>query len=189
MSSADTSHQHRHGPERVAPTRIADNPELVEVTRGDMVESRHRGAFAVCDTEGRVLLSAGDVERTVYPRSAIKPLQALALVETGAAEAHAVSDAEVALACASHDGEPVHVDAAVHWLQRLGLSPDDLECGAHWPYHEASLRHMAARGETPTAAHNNCSGKHAGFLTLARHLKATSGPSTRCSRPCWASWR
>lgn len=150
----------------------ADNPVLVEVTRGDMVESIHRGAFAVCDIEGRILLSAGGVDRTIYPRSAIKPLQTLALVESKAAEAFAVSDAEVALACASHDGEPLHAEAAQHWLQRLGLSPDDLECGAHWPYHEASLRALAAHGETPTAAHNNCSGKHSGFLTLAKHLGA-----------------
>jgi L-asparaginase II len=179
-------HGHGHGspvPATRHPVPVADNPVLIEATRGDMVESRHRGAYAVCDTEGRVLLSSGDVERPIYARSAIKPLQALALVETGAAEAFAVDDAEVALACASHDGEPVHVEAAVHWLQRLGLSPDDLECGAHWPYHEESARHMAAQGETPTAAHNNCSGKHAGFLTVARHLTAPTKGYIRPEHP------
>jgi L-asparaginase II len=186
-------HQHAHpspgsnpgpnpGPTQT-PERVEDNPVLVEVTRGDMVESVHRGAYAVCDAGGRVLLSAGDVERPVYPRSAIKPLQALALVESGAAEAHAVSDAEVALACASHDGEPVHVEAVAHWLQRVGLSVDDLECGVHWPYHEASLRHLAAQGETPTAAHNNCSGKHAGFLTLARHLGVPAKGYVKAEHP------
>ncbi len=174
---------HRHAPTRVPPPRVRDNPVLVEVTRGDLVESRHRGAYAVCDTSGRVLLSAGDVERTIYPRSAIKPLQALALVETGAAEAHAVSDAELALACASHDGEPLHVEAALHWLQRLGLSAEDLECGAHWPYHEPSLRALAAHGGTPTAAHNNCSGKHAGFLTVARQLDAPTAGYIRFEHP------
>lgn len=177
------SHPHDHGAETRRPERVADNPVLVEVTRGDMVESLHRGAYAVCDTRGRVLLSAGDVERPVYPRSAIKPLQALALVESGAAEALAVSDAELALACASHDGEPLHAEAAVHWLQRLGLSVEDLECGVHWPLHEASLRHLAAHGETPTAAHNNCSGKHAGFLTLARFLQAPTAGYVRAEHP------
>ena len=172
-----------HDRAAAAPRPPADNPVLVEVTRGDMVESRHRGAFAVCDTQGRVLLSTGDVERTIYPRSAIKPLQALALVETGAAEAFAVSDAEVALACASHDGEPLHADAASQWLQRIGLSVDDLECGAHWPYHEPSLRALAAHGETPTPAHNNCSGKHDGFLTLAKHLGAPTAGYIRFEHP------
>ncbi|WP_119165175.1 asparaginase [Algihabitans albus] len=176
----------RHDPgheQAVSLLAPADNPVLVEVTRGTMVESRHRGAFAVCDTEGRVLLSAGDVERTIYPRSAIKPLQALALVETGAAESFAVSDAEVALACASHDGEPLHAEAAQHWLQRIGLSVADLECGAHWPYHEPSLRTLAAHGGTPTAAHNNCSGKHSGFLSLAQHLRAPTAGYIRFEHP------
>ena len=156
---------HRH----VAQHDDAD-PVLVEVTRGDMVESRHRGAFAVVDPDGKVMLQAGDLKRLVYPRSAIKPLQALALVETGAAEAFGVSDAEIALACASHNSEPRHVEAVRAWLERIGLGPDDLECGAHLPFYESAAEEMLREGETPTTLHNNCSGKHAGFLTLAKHL-------------------
>ncbi len=147
-----------------------NQPLLVEVTRGAMVESRHRVSFAVCDVEGKVLLSGGPVEAPIYGRSAIKPLQALALVESGAAEAFGLSDAEVALACASHDGEPGHVEGVAAWLARIGLSEADLECGAHLPYHEPSMVALVESGARPSQLHNNCSGKHAGFLTLARHL-------------------
>lgn len=148
----------------------AENPVLVEVTRGEMVESRHRGAFAVVDVEGNVVHSAGDLAREVYPRSAIKPLQALALVESGAADAFGVDDRELALACASHQGEAAHVDTARAWLARLGYGDDDLECGAHLPYSEPCAHSLIREGLPPQALHNNCSGKHAGFLTVARQL-------------------
>jgi L-asparaginase II len=148
------------------------NPVLVEVTRGGAVESRHRGAFAVVDTEGRVLLSAGAVETPVFPRSTIKPLQALALLESGAADAFGLSEAELALACASHNGEPDHVATVTAWLDRLGLDAGDLECGGHAPKHAGSAQALAAAGQTADARHDNCSGKHAGFLTLARQLGA-----------------
>jgi L-asparaginase II len=146
------------------------NPVLVEVTRGAMVESRHRGAFAVVDAEGRVIASAGDSERTVYARSAIKPLQAIPLVESGAAEAFGLGDAEIALACASHRGEPRHVETVTAWLGRLGCSVADLECGSHLPSNERAMTELLGARQTAHAAHNNCSGKHSGFLTLARHL-------------------
>lgn len=168
MTSSD---QHSH-PVRVPPTRPDVNPLLVEVTRGAMVESRHRAAIAVVDTEGRVLLSAGDIERLIYPRSAIKPLQALGLVESGAADAFDCSDAEVALACASHNGEADQVSAAEAWLERIGCSERDLECGAQTPDHQATLEALLQSGKKGGALHNNCSGKHAGFLSLARHLGA-----------------
>jgi L-asparaginase II len=149
-----------------------DNPILVEVTRGALVESRHRAAVAVTDAHGRVVLSVGDVERPVYPRSAIKPIQALPLIETGAAEAFGVTEAEIALACASHNGEAAHVDVVTAWLTRLGLSAADLECGASLPATEAAQRALFAAGGKATAAHDNCSGKHAGFLTVAKRLGA-----------------
>ena len=149
---------------------VAADPLLVEVTRGNQVESRHRAALAVVDTEGAVVLSAGDYQRPVYPRSAIKSLQAIALVESGAADAFGVSEAELALACASHSGEPRHVDTVTDWLARLGLSADDLECGPQLPGYEPALIALLASGGEATPAHNNCSGKHSGFLTLARHL-------------------
>ncbi len=152
-----------------APAETA-NPPLVEVTRGPMVESRHRAAFAVADPGGTVVLHAGDITRPVYPRSAIKPLQALALLETGAAEAFELGDAEIALACASHGGEPRHVEAVADWLARIGCSVGDLECGAHLPSTEQAMIDLVAGGGRPSALHNNCSGKHAGFLSVARHL-------------------
>jgi L-asparaginase II len=150
------------------------NPLLVEVTRGPIVESRHRAAFAVADPGGTVVLHAGEIARPVYPRSAIKPLQALALVETGAADAFELGDAEIALACASHGGEPRHVDTVAAWLARIGCGVDDLECGAHMPSTERAMVDLVAGGGQPSALHNNCSGKHAGFLTVARHLGYTT---------------
>jgi L-asparaginase II len=151
------------------------NPILVEVTRGSIVESRHRGSAAIVDITGKITRSWGDHAVAVYPRSAIKPLQAIPLVETGAAEAFGLGDAEIALACASHNGEPRHTETAAAWLDKIGLSDKDLECGAHWPIHDETTRAMAKAGETACAIHNNCSGKHTGFLTTAVH----KGESTR----------
>lgn len=147
----------------------AANPVLVEVTRGPAVESRHRGAFAVVDTDGRVVLSAGDAGAAVYPRSAIKPLQALALVETGAAAAYGLGEEEIALACASHNGEPAQVERVRAWLGRIGCGGGDLECGVQVPVDADAARALFAAGAAPGRIHNNCSGKHAGFLTVARH--------------------
>jgi L-asparaginase II len=155
---------------------IDPNPLLVEVTRGPIVESRHRGAVAVVDHTGAVRASWGDINAAIYPRSAIKSLQAIPLVESGAAARLQLSDAELALACSSHNGEPAHVAAAAAVLARLGLSESDLECGAHWPSHQGSAHALAAAGATPTQLHNNCSGKHAGMLAVAQALGApTSG--------------
>jgi L-asparaginase II len=143
------------------------NPVLVEVLRGAMVESRHTGAVAVADPEGRLVLSLGDVERPVYPRSAVKALQALPLIESGAADRFGLSHEELALACASHSGEPGHVATAERMLARAGLDGGALECGAHWPINAASAHALARAGGTASALHNNCSGKHAGFLCVA----------------------
>ncbi|MBB3066359.1 asparaginase [Limibacillus halophilus] len=152
------------------------NPLLVELTRGDMVESVHRARYAVVDNEGRVVLQAGDIEAPIYARSAIKSLQAIPLIETGAAEAFGLGDAEISMACASHDGEPRHVETVLAWLERIGCGVEDLECGAHLPYDPASMESLLRSGNAPTAAHNNCSGKHSGFLTTARHKgEATKG--------------
>ncbi len=153
-------------PDTPAPDTLARsaNPVLVEATRGAMVESRHRGAFAVVDVEGRVIASAGDTERPIYARSAIKPLQAIPLVETGAAEAFGLGHGEIALACASHRGEPRHVETVTAWLARIGCSVADLECGTHLPSSPKALAELLGARGTPNAAHNNCSGKHSGFL-------------------------
>jgi L-asparaginase II len=145
-------------------------PLTIEVTRGNLVESRHRCAAAVCDAAGNVVRHWGDVEQPIYGRSAIKPLLALGLIETGAAAAFSLGDTEIALACASHSGEPRHVEAVLAWLARIGRGVGDLECGAHLPYYEPAMRALIRSGREPDAAYNNCSGKHAGFLTTAVHL-------------------
>lgn len=150
------------------------NPVLVEVWRGGSVESAHRGAFAVIDGDGALVCALGDIDRPVFPRSAVKLLQALPLVASGAADASGLSDEELALACASHNGEPAHVATAAAMLAKAGADAAVLECGAHWPYREAMQRQMAARGELPTPLHNNCSGKHAGFICLGCHLARRS---------------
>jgi len=143
------------------------NPILVEVVRGALVESRHRGSVPVVDAGGATLLALGDITRPVYPRSAVKPLQALPLVESGAVDRYGFGDKEIALACASHGGEPAHVQVANRMLARAGLDVGALECGAHWPSHQLSTQALARSGAAPTALHNNCSGKHSGFLCVA----------------------
>ena len=143
------------------------NPILVDVQRGGSVESQHRGALAVVDADGAVVMSLGDIERPVFPRSAVKVLQALPLVASGAADRLGLDDAELALACASHNGEEIHARTAAAMLAKAGLGIDALECGTHWPYLDTAVRALAAAGREPNALNNNCSGKHAGFLCLA----------------------
>jgi L-asparaginase II len=155
------------------------NPILVEVMRGGEVESRHAGAVAVVDADGGVLAAIGDIDRAVFPRSAVKLLQALPLVASGAADRLQLGDAELALACASHGGEALHASTAAAMLARAGLDSDCLECGTHWPYNELASRELAARGVQPNALNNNCSGKHAGFLCLACAL---AGPGVDLRR-------
>ena len=147
-----------------------DNPVLVDVMRGPLVESCHRGAVSVVDAEGAVLLSLGDVDQPVFPRSAVKALQILPLVHGGAAERLGLTDAEIALAVASHSGEPAHVATARGMLEKARCDAACLECGGHWPMDPAAARALAAEGGTPGALHNNCSGKHAGFICLACDL-------------------
>ncbi len=146
------------------------NPVLVEVTRGPLVESRHRGAVFVVDGDGNQVMSIGDVERPVFPRSAIKALQGLLLVETGAADHYGLEPHELALACSSHSAEPGHIEAVNSILAKVGLDDTALECGCQRPINEAANLAMAERGDQPLASHNNCSGKHSGFLCLACYL-------------------
>ena len=142
------------------------NPILAEAMRGGIVESFHRGALAVVDADGGVHTRLGDIERPVFPRSAVKVLQALPLVASGAADRWQLNDEELALACASHGGEPRHAQTAAAMLAKAGVDATALECGTHWPYNDAAMKALAARGEVPSALHNNCSGKHAGFVCL-----------------------
>jgi L-asparaginase II len=147
-------------------------PVGVLVRRGERIESVHRVSCAVADAGGALRHAVGPSGRLVLPRSAVKPLQALVLLESGAAQRFGVSQAELALACASHGGEPPQVELVRAWLARLGLDQNTLECGAHPPTHQPSAERLIAAGRAPEPAHNNCSGKHAGFLTVARHVGA-----------------
>ncbi|MHA1190615.1 MAG: asparaginase [Alphaproteobacteria bacterium] len=146
------------------------NPILVEVTRSGQVESRHRGAIAIVDDVGTVRFAVGDIEIPVFPRSALKAIQALPLVESGAADAFGFGEQELALAQSSHGGEARHVGGVRAMLAAIGLDEAALECGAHDPHNRLSATRLAECGEKPGAIHNNCSGKHAGFLAIASHL-------------------
>lgn len=146
-----------------------NNPILVEVTRGSLVESVHRGAFAIARADHTLPFSLGDIDSPVYPRSSLKPIQALPLVEGGAADAFSLSEEEIALACASHSGEPMHTSRVAAWLQKISCGESDLACGPQAVRYEPVWADMVRRGEPATRIHNNCSGKHAGFLTAARH--------------------
>ncbi len=159
------------------------NPVLVEVTRGNLVESRHRGAVAVVDADGATVLALGDVATPVYPRSAIKALQALVLVEAGAADRYSLGDEELALACASHSGEPRHVAGVERMLHAAGLDTAALACGTHWPLHQPSAQALARAGGTAGPAHNNCSGKHAGFLCAACAMAADPATYVEAQHP------
>lgn len=158
-------------------------PFMVEVRRGAQVESRHPVVAAVVDADGGLVAGWGDIEGLYFPRSSNKAFQALPLLETGAADATGLGDREIALACASHSGEDAHVQAVAAWLNRIGVSPAELECGAHWPYHEETSRAIARRNEQPTTLHNNCSGKHAGMVSVARHMNEPLAGYVRPEHP------
>lgn len=145
------------------------NPVLVEVTRGNQVESRHRGAVVVVDGDGKTILSVGDVEASTFPRSACKAMQALPLVESGAADAYGFGNREIALSCASHSGEPEHVATAEAMLKAAGQGEPTLECGAHWSFQQGVFLDQARHLDHPSQLHNNCSGKHAGFVCACCH--------------------
>ena len=149
---------------------MQNNPILIEITRGDAAESRHRGAFMVANDQNELVASGGDIDHPIYPRSAVKPLQALPLIESGAADRWRLSDCELALACASHNAEPRHTDSVLAWLKKVGLSERDLACGPQAPISEAARDQLLLQNICPGRVHHNCSGKHAGFLSTAAHL-------------------
>ena len=145
------------------------NPVLVEVTRGNLVESRHRGMIVAVDGDGKTLFSLGQTDAHIFPRSACKAMQALPLIESGAADAYDFGNRELALACSSHSGEPEHVALAAKMLTAAGRDVQALECGAHWSSDQKTLIAQARSLEAPSALHNNCSGKHAGFVCACCH--------------------
>ncbi len=146
--------------------------ELVEVWRGGMIESLHHGHAVVCDVDGKIIESWGDPGAVIYPRSACKMIQALPLVESGAADAAGLGEAELALACASHQGAAIHTDRVGAWLGKLGLQDSDYRCGPEEPRERDARDAMIRAYDEPCRMHNNCSGKHTGFLTLTKHLGA-----------------
>ncbi|WP_068317935.1 asparaginase [Polycladidibacter hongkongensis] len=146
------------------------NPVLVEVIRGNSVESRHRGAIAIVDETGATVHAIGDVSASVFPRSAVKALQAIPLIESGAAEALDFDEAELALACSSHNGEQIHANTARGMLRKAGLDESALLCGVQWPKHMQDQFELVKTDQSPCPLHNNCSGKHAGFLAMAKTL-------------------
>ncbi len=158
-------------------------PVMVDVWRGALVESRHRGRAVVADAAGRVIEAWGDPDAPIYPRSAVKALQALPLVETGALDAFALGSAELALACGSHCGEPRHIERVGRWLERLGLTSAALECGAHPPFDEDAAVGLIRSGTPASALHNNCSGKHLGLLTTALHCHESPEGYSRPEHP------
>lgn len=166
-----------------APEASLDNPVLVEVTRGTLVESVHRGAVAVANRQGEIVASLGDVDGQVYPRSALKPVQALPLVESGACDAYGLGSEEIALACASHSGEPMHTGRVEKWLARIECTEKDLACGPHASRYEPVREAMIREGRAPTRVHNNCSGKHTGFLSVARHWQIATDGYERVDHP------
>ncbi|MEM7598463.1 MAG: asparaginase [Pseudomonadota bacterium] len=145
---------------------------LVDVWRGDMVESQHLGHAVICDGTGQIVEAWGDPGLVIYPRSSAKMIQALPLIESGAADAVGLRTEQLALACASHIGAALHTDAVTAWLNDLGLKDDDFRCGGHMPEDETAHHGLVRAGQCPCQVHNNCSGKHAGFLTLSQHMRA-----------------
>jgi len=164
-------HDHDHqGHEAATDESGTANPVLIEIIRGDLIESRHRGSVALVDAHGKVAFSAGDIMGEVFPRSAIKPIQALMLLETGAAKRFGLGLAQIALACASHSGSEIHTDIVGAWLEKIGCTEDDLVCGPSLPWSDYEKEALFAQRGGPSRLQDNFSGKHAALLTVAKHL-------------------
>ncbi|KQX61131.1 asparaginase [Paenibacillus sp. Root444D2] len=146
---------------------------IVRIFRGSITESIHRVHLAVVNAGGTLLYQAGDPQLITFARSTAKLIQALPVIESGAADHFGLTDAEIALCCASHNGEAEHVSTAQGILGKLGYHHEHLQCGAHEPYHAPTAQAMRERGESPSTLHNNCSGKHSGMLALSAHLGAS----------------
>lgn len=143
--------------------------KLVELRRNGILESTHRGHVVVCDASG-VIAEWGNPAEVIFPRSSCKMLQALPLLESGAAAAAGLGSDHLALSCASHEGGHIHTDLAQKWLEGIGLSEADLRCGTQLPHDFEAVAELRQKPESPCQLHNNCSGKHSGFLTLNKHI-------------------
>lgn len=145
---------------------------MVEQWRGGRLECRHVGHAVIVDAKGGIVESWGDPGAVIYPRSSCKMVQALPMVESGVADAAGLTTEQLALSCASHRGAEIHTARVGRWLSDLGLGESALRCGSHWPGDVPERDRLIIAGETPCQIHNNCSGKHAGFLTFTKHLGA-----------------
>src|SRR6266567_3196135 len=145
---------------------------LVEVTRGGITESRHRGHVVAVEPDGTIVAHLGAPETVTYLRSSAKPHQAISLIASGAADRFGFTEKEIALACASHSGEPIHTETAASMLKKIGLEPSALKCGTHEPFSVEVSRQLRERGEQPNVLQNNCSGKHAGMLAFLFNVTA-----------------
>lgn len=145
---------------------------MVEIWRGTILESLHHGHCVVCNSEGDIVEAWGDPDKIILPRSSCKMLQALPLVESGAAQARDLTSQHLALACASHQGAHIHTDRVKAWLDHLGLSESDLRCGVQNPADKPAREALILNHQSASQLHNNCSGKHSGFLTLSQYLNA-----------------
>jgi len=149
---------------------VSEATTLVKATRDELTDRRHRGHVAVVNVDGEILYSAGDPHHRTYMRSSAKPLQAMPVIETGAASAFGLEVREVAVACASHSAQPEHVETVRSILTKAGVDEVKLRCGSHPPVHEASRVDLYRRGDNPSSVHSNCSGKHASMLAVCQHM-------------------
>jgi L-asparaginase II len=147
------------------------HPEpLVEVRRGGRLECLHMGSVAVCDVAGKLIHSRGNPQQPIYLRSSAKFFQTLTVLRLGAADRWGFDAEEIALMCASHGAQPVHLRVVRSMFKKTGLSEDQLQCGPHMPSHDPSAEVLIRAGQAPTRIHNNCSGKHAGMLAACKHM-------------------
>ncbi|MFL2983241.1 MAG: asparaginase [Candidatus Neomarinimicrobiota bacterium] len=158
-------------------------PLSCRVTRGDVTESIHVAFAVMVDEKNKIIFSTGDPHYLTCIRSSLKPFQAAVAVQSGAIEAAGFNERELALMCASHKGEDIHVETAMSMLHKLGLGIDDYECGAHLPSDKITRHSMIEQGKVATPVHNNCSGKHAGMLALAKHLGAETKGYVHSTHP------
>ncbi|MBB3994208.1 L-asparaginase II [Sulfitobacter undariae] len=151
---------------------MTDPAPFAEIWRGPFLESVHSGHAVICDSTGQIMEAWGDPSRVVLARSSSKMIQALPLVRSGAADAFGLTTKQLALSCASHQGAQIHVDNVGAWIEGLGLTDDAFRCGPEESRDRTVKEAQIRAHESPCRIHNNCSGKHAGFLTLTRHLGA-----------------
>jgi len=149
---------------------LDSSPPLVEVTRGPLVESRHRGFIAVVDATGAVVAGLGEIGTPAWFRSAAKPFQTIPIITSGAAARYQFTPRELAVIIGSHSGESAHLETVLSILNKIALDESALKCGAHMPFDDASAKRLRAENIEPRALHNNCSGKHAGMLAFAKHI-------------------